>query len=192
LAGSPVAMLTGVMQALNEPNGAVDTGMGQFAISSSGHLVYASGGISPSYIYSIVRVDRKGTETDLKAPKDRYITERISPDGQKIAVFKGGDFGGIWVVDAGSGNSIRLTSEGSNTWPIWSPDGKRIIFSGGSQFTAITADGSGTATPLAAPIAASGPFAYAASWSADGKWLAYLENTVVGFQSSPFGLQDYS
>ena len=171
LAGSPVATIDGVMQALNVPNGAVDTGMGQFAVSRSGDLVYAPGGVSPSYTYRIVRVDRKGAETELKAPADQYIDLRVSPDGQKIAVFKGGSFGGIWLVDANSGNSIRLSSEGPNGWPIWSPDGKRILFTRGYQFQTMPADGSGAAEP----VLAGKPFGfYPASWSAEGN-LAYLD-----------------
>ena len=47
LAGPPVAMLDGVMQAVNGPNAVSKPGMGQFAASASGNLIYATGGIHP-------------------------------------------------------------------------------------------------------------------------------------------------
>jgi Tol biopolymer transport system component/predicted Ser/Thr protein kinase len=171
LTGSPVAMLDGVMQALYVPNGAVDTGMAQFATSASGHLIYASGGISPAYVYSMVRVDRKGVVQDLKAPKDKYLGGRVSPDGRKIAVVKVGATVDVWLVDLDSGNSTRLTSDGGS-WPLWSPDGKRVLFLRPSQFAAVAADGSGAVEPIMTVKTAT----YPASWSADGKSLAYLES----------------
>jgi len=170
-----VATVDGVMQAVNEPNSFFETGMGQFAISASGSLVYASGGIFPLLLYTLVSVDRKGAQTELNAPKGGYFGLRISPDGQRLAVSK---FSGtsrasdIWVLDTSRGTSTRLTSQGTDFWPLWSPDGKRILYMGGTgglQILSVLADGSGAIEPVTTGKAEP------ASWSADGKWLAYLE-----------------
>ena len=45
--GAPVALVEGVMQSVNTPNTDDETGSGQFAVSNSGTLLYAAGGISP-------------------------------------------------------------------------------------------------------------------------------------------------
>jgi serine/threonine-protein kinase len=175
LTGSPVAILDGVMQAVNERNAGAETGMGQFAISASGNLVYATGGIFPPQINTLLSVDRKGASTELKTPPAGYLGLRISPDGQKLAVFKLGATSraaDVWVLDTSRGTSARLTSEGSNDWPLWSPDGKRILFTGVAdrQIMSVAADGSGATEPAMKEKAEAIP----ASWSADGKWLAYL------------------
>ena len=177
LAGPPVAILNGVMQAVNEPNSRSETGMGQFAISASGNLLYAAGGIFPPQISTLVSIDRKGTQAELNAPKGVYFGLRISPDGQRLAVQKNSPTSrasDIWVVDINRGTSTRLTSQGTNLFLIWSPDGKRILFGGGigyQQILSVMADGSGTIEPVSKGQVPTLP----ASWSADGKWLAYLE-----------------
>ena len=51
----------------------------------------------------------------------------ISPDGASIAFTYKGD---IYTVATSGGTANRLTSEGYNTRPVWSPDGSRIAFSG--------------------------------------------------------------
>src|SRR5207244_1432647 len=52
-----------------------------------------------------------------------------SPDGSKIAFAcrNEGDFN-ICVMDFASGNTVQLTSEGSNGHPAWSPTGEKIVY----------------------------------------------------------------
>lgn len=50
----------------------------------------------------------------------------ISPDGSRIAFSYKGD---IWTVPAGGGRATQLTTHRSyDTQPVWSPDGKTIVF----------------------------------------------------------------
>ena len=176
LVGAPVAMMDGVMQAVNRPNPGTESGMGQFAASTSGTLIYAAGGIQPPYTKTLLQVDRNGKETELNAPKGVYGAPRVSPDGRRLAFSKYGDASrnpDIWVLDLPTGNVTRLTTEGNNTWPLWSPDGKRVLISGGAgrtQILSIPADGSGAPGVVLTGRGTQSP----ASWSADGT-LAYLE-----------------
>lgn len=69
-----------------------------------------------------------------------------SPDGSKIAFAcrNEGDFN-ICVMDFASGNTVQLTSQGSNGHPGWSPDGEKIVFQsrrgGSTQVYTMDADG---------------------------------------------------
>src|SRR5262249_45420116 len=117
------------MQSQHMDNEGFESGLGQFASSASGSLIYAPGSTAPPVTDTLVRVDRKGTETKLNAPSGDYLGVRLSPDGQRLAITKN-PIHDIWVIDINTGNSTRLTSQGSNFWPTWSPDGKTILFSG--------------------------------------------------------------
>jgi TolB protein len=53
-----------------------------------------------------------------------------SPDGARIAFAcrNEGDFN-ICLMDLSTGQTVQLTSEGSNGHPTWSPDGQKIVYS---------------------------------------------------------------
>jgi len=75
-----------------------------------------------------VWVDQRGIEepvTDLQFP---FCGPRLSPDGQRIAYFMLGQEYAVYVYDLDKGTNSRLTSEGIADYPIWSPDGKRLLF----------------------------------------------------------------
>jgi TolB protein len=69
-----------------------------------------------------------------------------SPDGSKIAFAcrNEGDFN-ICVMDLASGQTIQVTSDGSNGHPTWSPDGQKIVYSarrsGSTQIYTVDATG---------------------------------------------------
>jgi serine/threonine protein kinase len=175
--GTAVPLLDGVMQSVNMPGSDFESGMGQFAVSRSGHLVYGTGGIYPSRHTTLVRVDRKGTVTDLNLAKGRDLGLRLSPDGQRLVVdrlYETSNLRDLWAYDLVRGTVVRLTNQPQSEWPIWSLDGKRIIFSGsiehlGLSIRSILANGQG-----AFEIIAAGAGAIPGSLSPDGRWLAYL------------------
>lgn len=170
--GAPVTMIDGVMQAENMPNGQFESGMGQFAVSASGNLAYAAGGIAPSNVTTILRIDRKGMATELGVPKGEFVALRVSPDGRRLAVSKAratSPFSDIWVIDINNGNATRLTTQGDNEFPIWAPDGRRVLFLRvAKQVMSIAADGSGEMETV---MTGSGPTVPA---SANEKLLVYV------------------
>jgi hypothetical protein len=122
--GQPVPVVDNVMQAF-ALNSGWNTGAGQFCMSDSGSLIYATGGVIPELKNSLVWVNMKGIEeaaSDLRRP---FFAPRLSPDGQRVA-YEGGP--PIWVHDFERGTNSRLTDEGVATYPIWSPDGRRLLF----------------------------------------------------------------
>jgi serine/threonine-protein kinase len=190
--GTAVPLLDGVMQSVNMPGSDFESGMGQFAVSRSGHLVYAPGGIYPARQTTLVRVDRKGTVTDLNLPKGRDKGLRLSPDGQRLVVdrhYATSNLRDLWAYDLVRGTVVPLTNQPQSEWPIWSLDGKRIIFSGsiehlGLSIRSILADGQGAIETIAA-----GGGAIPGSLSPDGKWLAYLTTAGNGIWVRPISGQ---
>jgi len=81
------------------------------------------------------------------------------------------------VFDIGSGRRTRLTFDGQSLYPVWSPDGSRIVFArhGGKLFRK-NADGTGDEEPL--PAAGQDPIP--TSWSRDGRYLLYTVSGAAG------------
>jgi eukaryotic-like serine/threonine-protein kinase len=176
--GAPVVLLEGVMQAVNAPNSADETGAGQFAVSSSGTLLYVTGGVGRALETSWVWVDRTGAAQPLNVPAGPYLFPRLSPDGQKVAVTVRASSPDVWVYDVLRGAPTRLTVEGGSH-PIWSPDGKRMVLTvraeGVSNLAVLSPDGGGKPERLA-------PSAYAqipTSWSTTNV-LAFLQRPQLG------------
>jgi Tol biopolymer transport system component/predicted Ser/Thr protein kinase len=152
-----------------------DFGLGMFSFSGQGSLVYMPrrSQIDP---WTLVWVDRKGTARPLPAPPGFYHQPSLSPDGQKLALTINSD---IWIYDISRNAPTRLTFDESSGFPLWTPDGKRIVYR--SKKTAMgmystnlfwrPADGSGSEERLTTSDGSQTP----ASFSPDGKILIYEE-----------------
>jgi Tol biopolymer transport system component len=126
------------------------TGAANYAVSRSGTLVYLPGGASGR---SLVWVDRQGHETPIKAPTRAYAIPRISPDGTRVALDIRDQENDIWIWDLARETLTRLTSDpGLDAEPVWTPDGRRLLFSSTRMGVATlyeqAADGTGTADRL--------------------------------------------
>jgi Tol biopolymer transport system component len=115
--GSPVPVLSGV--ATGEGNGAA-----LFDISLSGTAVYAAE-LGVRGALPVVWLDAGGTRSLMPTPPERVTTPRFSPDGKLLAVSMNRE---LWVFDPQRGSSTRLTSKISASYPVWTPDGKYIVF----------------------------------------------------------------
>ena len=150
-------------------------GIAGYALSSTGSLAYVPGSaISTEGV--LAWTDRKGSIEGLNAPVRDYIEPHLSPDGQRVAVTIGpGSNTDVWVYDIPHGTLTRLTFDGHDIAPVWSPDGKRIAYAanrtGGWEILSKLADGSGAEESL---IAGQDWFQITGSWSPDGKYLAYM------------------
>jgi serine/threonine-protein kinase len=168
VSGTSAPVVDGIMQSVNASMDFYESGIGQFAVSASGTLVYATGGIYRTPDATLVRVDRKGTITDLNL-KGLAFGLRLSPDGRRLAVAKTVSFlnSYIEVYDLARGTPTRLTSEGQENWPVWSRDGKTIAFLAADEsIVSVQADGGNTRESLV-------KHGIPASWSPDGQ-LAYI------------------
>ena len=128
-------------------------------VSRRGDFAYQA---TPTGGARLVLVDRTGAIRESGADSGFYYAPRLSPDGRRVAVLRATDAGfsnrDVWILDLVQRTQTRLTFDTSAGWPMWSPDGRRIVFSrfvdgsGGfrGQLAQLPADGSGTPEPLMA------------------------------------------
>ena len=188
--GDPVPVLEDVL--MKDEGGGVNVG-----VSENGSLIYVprdAGTIGAPR--TLVWVDREGREEELRAPPAPYEAPRISPDGRAVAV-EVGDPGNtdVIVYDLARETSTRLTFDpGADGWPLWSPDGQRILFrsdrDGAPNIYAVAANGTGQP----ARVTTSGTNHAPQSWSGDGETLvimaaaggpADLQVVFIGADSPP-------
>jgi len=120
--------LTGpVMSVLSNVKSFTLTGKAEYSVSNNGTLVYLAG--SPIMKNrNLVWVDHSGKiikSTDLKMPIEDFD---LSPDGKKVAVTVQGIIWGIWIYDIKRNTITRFTSGSDDRDPLWTPDGKNIIY----------------------------------------------------------------
>ncbi len=150
-------------------NESLDYG-GHYAVSDNGTLIYAQGGnVRVGHL-----VQATGQDEYERLPFESKIfgEMRISPDGSKLAICVLGARWDIWIYDLKAlGDPRRLTVEGNNYNPVWTPDGREIIFSsergGDRNIYAMSATSSGDVTQLTSNSISQRP----SSISHDGKWL---------------------
>jgi len=116
-----------------------------FAVSSDGTAAYLRK--APPAEQEVVWIDRKGTTQSISTIPAFGIA-RVSPEGQRIAVeITGSDRTDLWVYDLPGGSRTRLTFEADNQHPVWSPDGRQILFESNRvppyNVYVISADGTG-------------------------------------------------
>ena len=165
------------------------SGTAEFSSSTDGSLAYVPGGLSFDE-GTLVWVDRKGVPQPLPAPPRGYLSPRLSPDGQRLAVAIQGPNPGLWLYDLARGTLTRLTESTIIPRSIWTPDGKRLTFmfarSGAMNLYWMPADGGGAAERLTT----SENVQYPGSWSPDGQLLAFSEaNPTTGWDIWVLGLQ---
>jgi len=154
-------------------------GTADYSVSSNGVLVYSSattlGGTTLTWR------DRKGAETPLvgQVPRE-WGTGSLSPDGRRVVDGIHDSTGSdIWLVDLSRGNPTRLTFGGSNDYPIWTPDGRTVVYGGDTGnkpgLYRVPADGSG-----APALVLAGVDLVPTSFAPDGKTLLFTAQDSAG------------
>ena len=153
-----------------------------FTVSQTGILVYQSGNLDSGW--NLLWLGRDGKPVAPSPQPDRYIVPSLSPDEKRMAVgiFTGSQgVGDLWIYDLARGTNTRVTfGPGSNSSPVWSPDGRTIYYASASKgiphISAKAADGSGSERViLETPGIAESPL----SMSSDGRYIAYWRKDIA-------------
>ncbi|MEO6237219.1 MAG: protein kinase, partial [Vicinamibacterales bacterium] len=168
------------------PNGgAGNEGASDYGISTHGVLAYVPGGLSHN-AKRLVWVDRSGNVAPLPLPDRDFENVAISPDGTQAVVQIREGTTNLWIYDFARGALTPFTTPGgSSQAPLWSADGKHIIYrgtrTGSRNLYWKAADGSGEEERLTTkPDVAQAP----TSVSPDGHWLVFTENTPTAVGGS--------
>ena len=161
-----------VVQGVRVENG----GALQARVSPNGLLVYVPA--SEATGTRLVWVDRDGGVVDSVFDEPRvFNAPRLSPTGEQIAV-QINDEGNndIWIHNVEARNTLKLTTTGDATNPVWSPDGSQVAFGSGSAgsfaIQSIAPDGGRVTTLLE-----SGSPALPETWSPDGSHLVFRDSS---------------
>jgi hypothetical protein len=99
----------------------------QATTSASGLLAYAHGG--DFAIGRIYWVDRDGNTEALPIAAAAYNYFDLSPDDGKLALHVTDVEDYVLIHDFDTGAGRKLVADGAAGWPIWSPDGDRLLIS---------------------------------------------------------------
>src|SRR5262249_34403647 len=125
LVGAPVSIAEPVDRFLS-------TGRAMFTTSPNGTIAYHSF----ANVARLAWFDRAGTEVGTVGAPGNYLTVRLSPDGG-TALFERTQTGlgtwDVWTADLARNVEKRVTSDpASEAFPIWTPDGRSILFAHGN------------------------------------------------------------
>ncbi len=173
--GSPVPVVERVVMKTS--------GAANFSLARDGSLVYLAGDLQ-SPARTLVWVDRQGREDPIPAPPRGYAIPRLSPDGRRVALEVRDQENDIWIWAFAGQTLTRLTFDPIlDQFPVWTPDGARVVYTSGNLANLFwrAADGTGAAEPLAdAPSAMVGN-----AFSPDGTRLVFRQtHPKTGFDLS--------
>ena len=148
-----------------------------YALSGNGMLAYVAGRTDFDD-RTLVWVDRSGNSVPLQAPVRAYETPRQSPLGRQLAFMTSGPKFNVWVYNVDRGDAAKLISDGSDQFPVWTPDGKRLSYratrTGTRNVWWRMADGTGTEERLTTGQGNHAP----GSWSPNGEVLLFTDGTA--------------
>jgi eukaryotic-like serine/threonine-protein kinase len=166
--------ITGRVFPLADQVGIQTGGYALFTVSDNGVLVYRSGA---PVNQELVWMDRTGAPTQSAGPPGDYSNFRLSPDEKRIAFDRDAQSTSpdTWTLDLLRSVTSRLTSDpATDNFPIWSPDGLRILFSsrrsGAFDLYIKSATGAGREELF---LKLGTPTGWGTDWSRDGRYVMY-------------------
>jgi Tol biopolymer transport system component len=160
---------------------------GPFSVSRQQTLVYwpISAQETAPGTQQIIWMDRKGKRGPSVTMAGTFGSLRLSPDGHRLALDQRDKEGNtdLWLIDLDRGVSDRLTTDPAvDQHPIFSPDGKQVVFTSGRLGfpTAFIRPSVAIGTDQPLPFG-SGDLDVAEDWSPpDGKYVVFVRNSIAG------------
>ena len=97
-----------------------------YSLSTTGTIVYLEGRDESLGVPAWVNFEGEIEQTTM--PEQFYGISDISPDGKKLAIQIAAEKDDIWIYDTETWSGSKLTTDGSNGWPIWSKDGESVVY----------------------------------------------------------------
>jgi serine/threonine protein kinase/WD40 repeat protein len=152
-------------------------GSAKLSFSRTGTLMYRSREIDASR----VAIQWMGADGKLQPLLDKpglFVNPHFSPDGEHLAVANDDTKSGIWIYDIRRDTLSPLTGERNGTNPVWTPDGRFIVYQAGDGISFARADGGSKAELLVQ----SKEFRNPSAFSPDGRTLAFYQSGERGFE----------
>ena len=121
--------LTGEAVSVADPVGSdLNVSAGAFSASASGVVTYRAGGANAT---QLTWFDRSGRALGTVGGRSEHglLHPRLAPDGRRVAIYQAAQQDtDVWLLDGA--RTTRFTFGTSlDQYPVWSPDGSRILFS---------------------------------------------------------------
>jgi len=161
LEGDPFPVGEQASRSLNPP-------MLDAAADGNGTLVYVA---NLSRETQLAWLDRAGKEVAKVGSRHEQRGVALSPDGTAVAFARSNPSGSasVWLHNLARDSESRLAESGST--PVWSPDGKNIVYSQGNDLYIMAASGGGSAVAVLKNANPKSP----SDLSRDGRFLLYTE-----------------
>jgi serine/threonine-protein kinase len=121
LTGSPTVVMDHVV---TQPG----TGGSFFALSAGGTIVYKRGN-ADFFATRVLARSPAGPIIPFDVPLRTYANPRVSHDGTQLALQLVSANDDLWVLHRTRRTFTRVTAQGENLFPNWSPDGKSFLVS---------------------------------------------------------------
>ena len=150
-------------------------GYADYSFSNTGLMVYVARGENEET--SFAWIDRSGTVQPITSTPQPWGFGSVSPDGSRIAntLDKANESGDVWLIDTRRGTTTRLTFDGGAQGPIWSPDGRRLLYRSKKEgmvgIYSVATDGTGRPEVVVATKTIAVPW----SMTPDGRTIIYSE-----------------
>jgi len=162
----------GAPVAFDDVSSNTNLGSAQFDFSRNGILAYRSGRTED--IKTIQWLDAEGKTTPLWNEAGAFMTPRLSPDGARLVLQVNQESGAdLWIYDCQRSTRTRLTNGIVASKPIWTPDGRFVVFRSVTGISWVRAENAGDPQPLTQSAMLQVPGAF----TPDGTRLVYSQLT---------------
>ena len=163
--GEPFRVAENVLYTVN--------GKARFTTSENGVLAFVEGGEANTVQLSWR--DRQGKQVGTTGLPDLWTGFRLSPDERSVVLSReeSNRLHALWILDLLKGTTSRFVADGDSFYPVWSPDGKQILYGSvrnGLYFFLKPVAGNGQEEQVF--FVQRGGY-YPSSWSNDGKYLIF-------------------